>query len=69
MNKVLTLIAITALTTGCASTTMTPAEQYQADKSQYYNELNQGQHGEIIRAFAEAEAETERASETDFAWQ
>ena len=69
MKKVLILTAIAALTTGCAATTMTPAEQYQADKSQYYSELNQGQHGEIIRAFAEAQAEQERPSATDFDWQ
>ncbi len=69
MKKVLTLTAIAALTTGCASTTMTPAEHYQAEKTQYYNELNQGQHGEIIRAFAEAAAEAEQAPATEFVWQ
>ena len=69
MKKVLTLAAIAALTTGCASTTMTPAEQHQADKSKFYNELNQGQHGEIIKAYAETEAELERASGKEFVWQ
>lgn len=69
MKKVLTLVAIAALTTGCASTTMTPAEQYQADKSRYYNELNQGRHGDLIKAFAEADADAKHAPEKDFAWQ
>ncbi len=69
MKKVLTLIAIAALTTGCASTTMTPAEQHQADKSRFYDEFNQGQHSEIIKAYAETEAALERASNKEFVWQ
>ena len=69
MKKVLTLVAIAALTTGCAATTMTPAELHQVDKSRYYEELNRGQHGEIIKAFAETKAELERTSDKEFVWQ
>lgn len=66
MNKTLTVITLAAIVSGCSSmqhvSTMTPAEQHQAAKTQYYEELNQRQHRDNILAIAAIDTKLERAS-------
>ena len=50
MNKALTLIAVAIFVTGCASTdhNVPMAEQHQAAKTQYYDDLNARRDIEIV---------------------
>lgn len=66
MNKILTVITVTAIVSGCSSmqhaSTMTPADQHQAAKTQYYEDLNQHQYHDRIHAIAEVDTKLERVS-------
>ena len=58
MNKILTVIAIVILVSGCSPMqTITPAERHQAAKTKYYENLNQSH----LNALEEVDAKSVRA--------
>ena len=58
MNKLLTIIAVVVLVSGCSSMqSISPAERHQAAKTKYYEDLNQGHYNTL----AEVDTKTERA--------
>jgi uncharacterized protein YceK len=66
MNKLLTVVAVTAVVSGCSSVepvgTMSFADRHQAAKTQYYEELNQRRYRDSIHATAEIDTKLERPS-------
>ena len=61
MNKILTVIAVVVLVSGCSSmqhtSTISPAERHQAAKTKYYEHQNQGR----FNALDEVDGKAERA--------